>query len=276
MLKLRLLTKEDLEVLSKDLLAASTTDYEKSFDGREAWATDILELKQYPYPKSEGAYISTIVNANGCVEKMQPWENALGIRPAIKYSEIERVSKYVGLDEKGIVCVEYGEYPQTKLSEKESQQVTQLFNWGLLKKTNHKYSMLNTHPIGVSTLTCFGKYLVDRDNPIVELQEYRDAVGGKYVKKGDSWYKVEPVIWQVDKKHDIALTKNVLANGLLYGTCPIEKFIKEYLSKEIKQPLVSKVKVTKLNLNIVSEDLNLNKEKSASEIGISEKVKVKR
>lgn len=50
---------------------------------------------------------------------MQLWENAVGIRPAIKYSEIERGSQYVGLDENGITCVKYGEYPQTKLSDKE-------------------------------------------------------------------------------------------------------------------------------------------------------------
>lgn len=276
MLKLKLLTKEDLEVLNRNLLSAGITDYEKSFGGRDAWATDIMDLKQYAFPKSEGAYISTIVSASGYIEKMQPWENAVGIRPAIKYSEIERGSQYVGLDENGITCVKYGEYPQTKLSDKENARLTLLFKMGLLTKTKHKYSMLNARPVDFSTLLCFESYLVDCLKPVIELQEYRGETGSKYVKKDDSWYRVEPIIWQVDKKHDIALTKNVLTSGLLYGACPIEKFIKEYLSKEIVQPTVSKVKVTKINLKNILEDMNLNKEKTASEIGISEKVKAKR
>ena len=44
MLKLKLLTKEDLEVLNRKLLSAGITDYEKSFGGRDAWATDIMDL----------------------------------------------------------------------------------------------------------------------------------------------------------------------------------------------------------------------------------------
>ena len=274
MINLRLVNKEELTNLEEKIRETKETDFGKSFGGRSAWATDILELKTGTYSRSEGAYITTIVTTNGNLEKMQPWQNSLGIRPAVKYSELKKTGKYIGKDKNGIHCIEYGEYPQSKVEEEKSLELTKALKEGYLKETEKTYSVLNKKPReAIGLPLCFGGYVVDEKKHIIELKEYKTKDGNKYVMNQGIWYKVEPIVWQIDKNNDLALTKNILNNGLLYGFCPIKQFMEKYLSKDIIPSRKSKVKVTKVNVNKLKENTNLNK--NEAELGASEKTKVK-
>lgn len=274
MISLRLVNKKELENLEEKIRKAKETDFGKSFGGRSAWATDIIELKTGAYSRSEGAFISTIVATNGTLEQMQPWQNSLGIRPAVRFSELQKVGKYIGRDEDGIHCIEYGEYPQSKVEEEKRLELTKALKEGKLTRTEKTYSVLNKKPRNSSGLPlCFGGYIVDENKHIIELKEYKAKDGNKYVMNQGIWYKVEPIVWQVAKKDDLALTKNILNNGLLYGFCPIKHFMDEYLSKDIIPSRRSKVKVTKVNVNKIKENTNLNK--NEVELSTSKKIKVK-
>ena len=274
MLKLRLINKDELTNLSEKLRKSKETDFEKSFGERSGWATDILEAKTGPYPRSEGAYLATIISKDGDIQKIQPWSNAVGIRPAVTYSEIKELGKDIGEDENGILCLEYGEYPQSKVDVEKSFELTQALEKGILKETEKTYSILNKKPRMYSGLPlCFGGYIVDEKKPVIELKEYKYKDGKKYVLKDNVWYNVEPIVWQVDKQNDIALTKNIINNGLLYSACSIKEFIEQYLSKDIIPLRRSKVKVTKVNIGKVNELMNLNQHEVGLETSKSQKVK---
>ena len=179
-----------------------------------------------------------------------------GARPAITYSAISNlVSNRKIVND--ILEVEYGEYPQTIVSEDFSKTLEKAY---LNKKINHTRK----------SYTSVSDIYQDKDMPFQEKthteyeyngRKYIRFVGdsnrrGKYLSDGRIieegnvyWIEVEPIKWLVDEDADIALSKNILFSGVQFkkegnyngdfSTTYIKKFMDTNFSKDI---IPSKVK----------------------------------
>ena len=151
-----------------------------------------------------------------------------GARPALLYSSISSVSSHIVRGGNGILEVEYGEYPQTIVSEDFSKILEKAFE-------NMIYSNIEMKTTEKCYTTDSVGYL-DTDTPFQPRThtEY-EYNGRKYIRfVADSncngmvlsdgrkieegtayWVEVEPIVWLVDEKEDIALSKK---NSFFRGT----------------------------------------------------------
>ena len=173
-----------------------------------------------------------------------------GARLVLPYSSIESycTNKKTNLR---VEIVEFGEYPQTIVRNKLSDEIERRYNNDSLVSTGKTY-------------TTDSIYWQDYDkefNPRTFTEyEYK---GNKYIRfvaddncKGNTasngiqfefgktyWIKVEPIEWLVDEETDLAVTKKLLFSGVqfkhsgkyngdFYDT-DIKRFIDNYFSKEI-------------------------------------------
>lgn len=220
-----------------------------------------------------------IVGANGSSgESFADWR-FIGARPATAYSSI---SSNNIREINGILEVEYGEYPQTVVSEDYSETLEKAF----INMQNSNSEMKITGKC-YTTDTSRGRDESFRAKSHIEY-EYR---GNKYVRytveeetgvneilsdgrriqvKNSYWVKVEPIKWLVDKKTNIALSKKILFAGVYYNEdikryfngffelTNIKKFMDKYFSKDIVPSILKKTNTS--ILEEVTLDENENKE----------------
>ena len=172
-------------------------------------STEATDFAQGENPKYEGGAIETvecdgaepaICTNKGKIKNLSYTDSNVGIRPSIKYSQIKQDSLVVGVFDNGCIEVEYGEYPQKKLSPVEQDEVTRLLISEKLNKTGKKYTTYNK-----------------KEKSIINLIEVSDNKGNKYVLKDGEWYKVSPLRWIVNQKTNLAVSKYMIAGGLEYG-----------------------------------------------------------
>ena len=170
-----------------------------------------------------------------------------GVRPALPYSSI---STNIVRGSSGIKEILYGEYPQWVIDESYSREVERAYNSENIKTTGKSYttdsvdfqdydksfkprSHIEYEYNGekfirfVGDLNCNGKVLSD----------------GRIIKSRNVyWVRVEPIIWLVDERANIAFSKHILASGLQFNNTnyygyfentDIKRFMDNYLSKEI-------------------------------------------
>lgn len=197
----------------------------------------------------------------------------VGIRPVFKYSSLESSVFQIVENKNDIKEITYGEYPQWIVDEDFSKELEESFNKCNLKTTGKSY-------------TTDSVYVWDDDNNYSSFNprnyvEY-EYNGDKYIRfVGDSngegehlsdnriieigvpyWIKVEPIVWLVDEKADIALSKYIIVAGIQFDNKEIyegnfeETFIKQfmntYLAKEIECSVVDKLIENKQQLDIDS------------------------
>ena len=143
---------------------------------------------------------------DGKIENLSYTDSNVGIRPSIKYSEIKQNSTVVGIYDNGCIEVEYGEYPERKLSSLEQDELTKKLISGKLKKTDKKYSIYSK-----------------KDKSIINLLEVIDNQGNKYVLKDGEWYQVNQIRWIVNQQKNLAIAKYMIAGGLEYGAYKLPK-----------------------------------------------------
>jgi len=195
------------------------------------------------------------VSNNGC---------DAGARPALPYSLIssKRV-KYVNKIKK----IEYGEYPQMVADEKTCKELTdQLDNRGL-KQTGRFYNIRTTvtsveerrfteYEYKGNRYVCF---VGNKNNESLILSD-----GRRVVDRELYWIRVEPIVWLVDKKTNIALSVKILFRGVQFcskgkydgnfETTNIKWFMDNYFSKEI---VASKEMVTSKDKILVDDENNV-------------------
>jgi hypothetical protein len=158
----------------------------------------------------------------------------IGARPAIPYSLIQPKVSNGAIGKGGILEVEYCEYPQTVDCENYACELERAYRNGSLRITGKKYT---AEPVGnVLWLKPFcpeGRSLRPRTYIEYEYEgskhiRYvgdlmgRDLKGGvlsdgRTIQSGNIyWVRVEPIIWLVDEKADIALAKNILFSGVTF------------------------------------------------------------
>ena len=204
-------------------------------------------------------------------------ERNVGARPAISYSSIEKYTTNISIKE--TIEVEYGEYPQDIVPKKISNELENAYTNKALKETGKTYTTdSNIYQDTVSPFcakshieyeyngkkyirfigdsNCFGKILSD----------------GTFVEKNKPyWIKVQPIIWLVDEKADIMLSKKIIFSGVQFqryrdyekgnfDETDIYKFMEKYFIKEIipnntkGNENLKKANPYKFNFNEVSEE----------------------
>ena len=175
-----------------------------------------------------------------------------GARPALPYSSISSSVSNKMRRNFGIKEVEYGEYPQTIVDEHFSKELEENFKSGTgIRKTGKTYTTDSVE---------FNDYDTSFEGRKHEELEYK---GRKYIRfVGDNngkgsllsdgriieyanpyWIRVEPIIWLVDEKNDIALSKKLLFSGVQFqktrdykgdfSKTDIKQFMDKYFSKDI-------------------------------------------
>lgn len=151
----------------------------------------------------------------------------------------------------GIKEIEYGEYPQTIVNENYSRELENAYNNGNLRITGKSYT---TDSVNYQD---FNKSFQARTHTEYEYNgsKYIRFVGdengadsvlsdGRTIKSKDVyWVYVEPIIWLVDEKEDIALSKKLIFSGVQFKNrsdykgdfdkTDIKKFMDDDFSKEI-------------------------------------------
>ena len=126
---------------------------------------------------------------------------------------------------KGIKEIEYGEYPQTIVSENISYLLERAYLHRTLKRTGKSYT---TDSVNYSDINVGFKA---RSHIEYEYngKKYIRFVGdsnckgeklsdGRKVKEGEAyWVEVEPIKWLVDEKNNIAVTKKIIFSGVQFN-----------------------------------------------------------
>ena len=175
-----------------------------------------------------------------------------GLRPMVDYNEIEDLITNSRTNEKGILEVEYGEYPQMLADNVTAEELEKLYQKKVLIKTKKKY----THDITKWQDKYFGfsekreveyQYKKEKYIRFVATTNSHQLVlsNGETSEEGKAyWIKVEPVVWYVDEERDVAFTKKIILSGIQYNEMKkvsggfndthIKLFMDKYLTKELE------------------------------------------
>lgn len=181
----------------------------------------------------------------------------VGIRPATSYS-FNEVEFKDAIAIKGIKEIAYGELPQTVMGLDDSLELETAFNAFELIETGRTYTVDSADFTSEADFT--PRQLVEyeyKDGHYVRVVA-DDATmygyklsDGREIKKGQPyWVKVEPIVWMVDKKHDIVLSKKIILAGIpfnddngpdlnyftKFSDTIVGKFLNETFVKEIVAP----------------------------------------
>ena len=148
-----------------------------------------------------------------------------GVRPALPYSSIQSISSNGERGASGIKETLYGEYPQTIVDENYSRELERAYNNGSLKTTGKKYTTDSVR--FQDTVTSFrarvhteyeykgSKYIRFVGDSNCDGEVLSD---GRKIQSGNAyWVRVEPIIWLVDEKANIALCKKIIFSGVQFN-----------------------------------------------------------
>ena len=171
-----------------------------------------------------------------------------GARPSFDASK--HFSKFNVLDSSDdILRVSYGEYPQMVADEETCKELTdQFYNRGL-KETGRVYIILsnsNYDGTGLEQRFFEHEYNGNRYVGFVgdKYNEGKELSDGQIVSERKIyWVRVEPIVWLVDRKTNIALSEKILFSGVqfcnsavydrFFNKTHIKFFIDNYFAKEI-------------------------------------------
>ena len=169
----------------------------------------------------------------------RPTEKQIGIRPAIRYSEIlkDNLIDYA-MKNNTIEVIRYGEYPQWVVEQELSKKLEELYNLNILIETKKEYTVNKKYK---EYEYCSGKYI----RFVCETQdETKILSNGRKVVNGDIyWLKVTPIQWLVSKIEDMMISRHIILAGIEYNKINesefkktnIKNFLDNTFSKDIKQ-----------------------------------------
>ena len=176
-----------------------------------------------------------------------------GARPAIPYSSISNDSANAVRGKNGILEVEYGEYPQTIVSEDFAETLERAYLDRTINQTGKNYA---------TDSVSYGWRDEDIKLGVITHIEY-EYNGRKYIRlEADSnckgkvlsdgrkiqyhdiyWVEVEPIKWMIDERTNIALSKKIIFSGVQFSRkkryigdfnrSDIKRFMDECFSKDI-------------------------------------------
>ena len=174
-----------------------------------------------------------------------------GARPALPYSSIQQVSSNGVRGASGIKETLYGEYPQTIVDENYSRELERAYNNGSLRTTGKNYTTDSiSNPVTDTSFRArvHTEYEYNGSKYIRFVGDsYRGEEvlsDGRTIQSGNTyWVRVEPIIWLVDERANIALSKKIIFSGVQFKNrrdykddfdrTDIKQFMDNYFSKEI-------------------------------------------
>ena len=189
-----------------------------------------------------------------------------GARPALPYSSISKV--FSKKEKNGIFEVEYGEYPQTIVSEYSSSILESAYLKGTMTKTGKSYTT-DSFKYNNGGFPFRAREHIEyayNGKKYIRFVGDSDFVGaavlsdGRIIKEGEVyWVEVEPIKWIIDEKEDIALSKKILFRGIpfnhkmLYQGNFDETIIKWFMNTHFAKDIIPS--------NIISKQKKENNEK---------------
>ena len=174
----------------------------------------------------------------------------VGVRPVLSYSSIFSETSGARLRD-GILEVGYGEYPQMIVPQYLATDLEVAHSLGTIKETGKSYT--------TDSVKCDKVDVPFQPRTHIEYEyngkKYIRFVGdskchGKVLSDGRTiqskevyWVSVEPIIWMIDTKTDLALSKKIIFSGVQFDRqdknqedfeqTEIKKFMDTYFAKEI-------------------------------------------
>jgi len=174
-----------------------------------------------------------------------------GARPALPYSLISSIASNNTRGRNGILEVEYGEYPQTVVSENIANNLESAYLNRTMNITGKKYTTdginCNNRYISFQAIS-HTEYEYNGRKYIRFVNDYNYGnkqvlSNGRKIQDGDVyWIEVEPIKWIIDEKVNLALSKKVIFSGVqfnrvacnrVFNNNDIKQFMDNYFSKEI-------------------------------------------
>lgn len=174
------------------------------------------------YPFYDESYY---VNRNGQLNVSSPQNKTIGIRPVYSddFSQLIKTQKsnFVEIGD-NVFEYELWEWPQTIVDKELSNTLEYLYTCGQLNNTGIFYTYNNSD----------NKENIFRFKPsinleyefnnstfvrVIALNKYKNQVlsNGEIVQQGKAyWVKVDPIIWLIDSKEMIALSKKIIMAGI--------------------------------------------------------------
>ena len=174
-----------------------------------------------------------------------------GARPALPYSSIQSISSNGVRGTSGIKEIIYGEYPQTIVDENYSRELERVYNNGSLKTTGKNYTTDSVSYQDTDTSFRARAHTEYEYNGSKYIRFVGDSncdgevlSDGRTIRSGNTyWVRVEPIIWLVDERANIALSKKIIFSGVQFKNrrdykgdfdrTDIKQFMDNYFSKEI-------------------------------------------
>lgn len=184
-------------------------------------------------------------------------QRRVGGRPCLPYSSIRNICSNGVRGSDGILEVEYGEYPQTVVSEVLSKNLESAYSNGTINETGKSYTTDSVEYNDNDTPFQARRHIEYEYNghKYIRIVGYADcnkySDGGdlilsddRIVKSGSIyWVKVEPITWLIDESANIALSKKILFAGVQFNNrrnhqgdfdkTDIKQFLDNCFSKEI-------------------------------------------
>ena len=197
-----------------------------------------------------------IINEDGMEDFDSPWSRLTGARPAFSISSIISKQRKKELEDSGVKKFEYGEYPQTIVDEEYSKELEKLYSSNDLIITGRNYTTDSAKATdGVSPFKAKihieyeynGRQYIRFVYDDLSIYYFSLSDGRKLERGKIYWVAVEPIVWLLDLKADIALSKKVIFSGVQFESksyyeiykktdferSTIKKFMDKCLSKEI-------------------------------------------
>jgi len=197
-----------------------------------------------------------------------------GARPVIKNISKLNLEERVYTTGTGITCVHFGEYPQFYVGNVLNSELSHQYIIRKLKETGRVFTVefeSDYTPIQKQELKEYEykgkKYVKVRNTRIVPYTVFSN--GTSVHPDASYWFRVEPITWIVDKKSDIAISKNVLFSGIQYNDkevygilnfedATIKKFMDTYFKKEMIADLANVIYDMVDKKDIVDERKKIN------------------
>lgn len=265
----------------EELLQSEITDFSKFLGGNSLLTNDISSsMKGKWRRKHMGIWATkTITQKNATVicidwkgQFIYPsvYNKCLGARPVIEYSSIKYLASDLITDENNVKKVEYGEYPQTVENKEIEQILEQLYLNNNLNKTGKTYtteSYITEKKFDIKVKHCkHVEYEYDSKKYIRLIGncncEYKELSDNRYINKGKTyWIKVEPIVWLIDEKLNIAITEKIIFSGVKFteqhpcrdnfNRTNIYKFMNKFFAKDIipsnLRKLDNRSRITRIN-----------------------------
>ena len=164
------------------------------------------------------------VDHRGCKNYTSNLRRQSGIRPVLLWhSELNQANKK---SHENIIEVNYGEYPQSIVSESKSCELEILYELDELETTGKIYttdSARNSDSNAKFMGRDFIEYEFEGDKYIRFVTE-KSYCNGNFLSDGRIihpnnvyWVKVEPITWIVDLNKNMAITKDIIVAGIQYN-----------------------------------------------------------